>query len=134
VRTFLGRRALIVEVGVLVIAAAVWWFAFWSPAQSRKHDAVHAFGAYAARLPATWREGADIVDSQHRDDSYLVCSRRAEAEAGVQHLCLTVHIDVPEARRVVGGYRIKTVGYDLPMGEKRDCFGFDRGECVQGNG
>ena len=132
----LSRRALIVEVGVLVIAAAVFWLAYWSPKQSRGDDAVSAFDAYVAseNLPAAWRDSPDVVDSESAEDSYLVCSRRADAGRGVRHLCLTVRLDQPEGRRVTGGYRITTVGYDIPLGQKSGCFGFDRGECIQGNG
>jgi hypothetical protein len=132
----LGRRALVVEVGVLVVAAAVFWFAYWAPRQNGKHDAVDAFSAYAARarLPVRWQQGPGVVESESVGSSYLVCSRRSDASAGAQHLCLTVRTDLPKARQVTGGYRIKTVGYDIPLGDKYACFGYDRGECIQGNG
>jgi len=130
----LARRALVLEVGAIVVVAAVWIFGFWLPGRNHRHEAVRAFDAYAARLPASWHPGAASVDSEHAGDSYLVCSKRSDASAGVQHLCLTVRIDRPEGKQVTGGYRIKSVGFDLPQGEKYACFGDDRGECIEGDG
>jgi hypothetical protein len=127
--SLLRRRAwLFLEIGVLVVGVAIWWFFFQAPGQARKHDALRAFDAYAAKLPATWREGRDVVTDQ--DTAYLVCSRRDEVGKGVQHLCLSIRTDRPQAQRVVGGYRVATIGYDLPTGTKSACFGRDRGECV----
>jgi hypothetical protein len=129
--TLLRRRAwLLLEIGVLVVGVAIWWFFFWSPGQTRKHDALNAFDAYAAtaKLPAASREGRDVVTDQ--DTTYLVCSRRADVAAGVKHLCLTIHTDLPQGQRVVGGYTVSTIGDDLPTGTKTECFGVERGECL----
>jgi plastocyanin domain-containing protein len=127
--SLLRRRAwLLLEIGVILVGIAIWWFFFWSPGQARKHDALNAFDAYTATMPATWRDGRDVVTDQ--DSSYLVCSRRDEVDQGIQHLCLSINTDLPKAQRVVGGYKVATIGYDLPTGTKTDCFGRERGECV----
>jgi hypothetical protein len=124
----LRKRAwLLLELGAIVIAVAVWWVFFWAPGQSRKHDALRAFDQYTAKMPATWRRDRDVV--QNEDTSYLVCSRRDAAGKGVRHLCLSVRTDLPKGQQVTGGYRVATIGYDLPTGTKSDCFGLDTGEC-----
>lgn len=127
-RLLLRRRAWVFEVAALLVAVAIWWFFFWAPDQSRKHDALRAFDAYAATQPQQWRAGRDVVSNQ--DDAYLVCSRRAETDTGIAHLCLSIRTNRPKGQQVIGGYHVTTIGYDLPAGTKTDCFGAETGTCL----
>jgi hypothetical protein len=122
------RRVWLAELALIVVAVAVWWFFFFAPDRSREDDALAAFDAYTATMAPTLRQDRDVVRNQ--DAAYLVCSRRDTTQRGVDHLCLSVRTDRPEGRRVVGGYRVTTIGYDLPTGTKSRCFGIDAGECI----
>jgi hypothetical protein len=124
----LRGRWWILEAAALLIAVAVWWFFFWRPGQQHEDTARDAFRAYAADQPAALREGVDVVS--HEGSNYLVCSRRSETAGGVEHLCMSIHVDAPEGRRVAGGYRVRSIGLELPNGTKTDCFGNQTGECV----
>ncbi len=126
--SLIRRRPWAFELGAVALAVAIWLVFFWLPGKRHDHQALQAFDAYTATMPAQWRTGRDIVE--HTGSYYLVCSTRDDTAKHVRHLCLSVRTDKPTGKRVVGGYRITTIGYDLPTGDKSACFGFDAGECL----